>query len=87
MWLVRKDKVGVHFGLWNNFNASDLMLPLDLHTAKMSRELGLLARKQNDWKAVCELTDNLRKFDPQDPTKYDFAIFGLDLDVSKKEAV
>ena len=81
MWLIRKDKIGVHFGLWNEFNTADLMLPLDVHTAKMSRALELLARKQNDWKAVEELTNNLKQFDPKDPVKYDFAIFGLDLDL------
>ncbi len=80
MWLIRHDKVGVHFGLWKKFNPADLMLPLDVHTANMSRALKLLQRKQNDWKAVVELTNNLKKFDANDPTKYDFAIFGLDLD-------
>jgi len=83
MWLIRKDDVGVHFGLWNDFNTADLFLPLDVHTANMSRALGLLIRKQNDWKAVEEITNNLRKFDPKDPVKYDFAIFGLDLDLKK----
>ncbi len=79
MWLVRNDGRGVHFGLWKNIDTADLMLPLDVHTANMSRSLGLLRRKQNDWKAVEELTSNLKKFDPQDPVKYDFALFGLDL--------
>ncbi len=83
MWLVRKDNVRVHFGLWNKINSADLMLPLDVHTAKMSRALNLLTRTQNDWRAVEELTNNLKKFDPIDPTKYDFAIFGLDLDLKK----
>ena len=80
MWLVRNDGRGVHFGLWKNIDTADLMLPLDVHTANMSRALGLLTRKQNDWKAVEELTSNLKNFDPQDPVKYDFALFGLDLD-------
>ncbi|MBN2662192.1 MAG: TIGR02757 family protein [Bacteroidales bacterium] len=83
MWLIRKDNIGVHFGLWDKFNPADLMLPLDVHTANMSRALELLSRKQNDWKAVAELTENLRKFDPNDPTKYDFAIFGLDINFKK----
>ena len=81
MWLIRKDNIGVHFGLWNEFDTADLMLPLDVHTAKMSRALNLLTRKQNDWRAVTELTNNLKQFDPIDPVKYDFAIFGLDLDL------
>ncbi len=75
MWLIRRDNIGVHFGLWDKFSPADLMLPLDVHTANMSRELNLLTRTQNDWKAVYELTNNLKKFDPEDPTKYDFAIF------------
>lgn len=83
MWLIRRDNVGVHFGLWDKFNPANLMLPLDVHTANMSRALELLTRTQNDWKAVVELTENLRKFDPNDPTKYDFAIFGLDIDLKK----
>ena len=53
------------------------MMPLDVHTATVGRKLGLLTRKQNDWKAVEELTNNLRKFDANDPTKYDFALFGI----------
>jgi len=79
MWLVRKDNRGVHFGIWDEISTADLFLPLDVHTANMSRILGLLSRKQNDWKAVEEVTNNLKKFDSQDPVKYDFSIFGLDL--------
>lgn len=75
-WMVRKDDKGVDFGLWE-IPASALYMPLDLHSAKVSRELGLLKRKQNDWKAVQELTYRLREFDPADPVKYDFALFGL----------
>ncbi len=80
MWMVRNDGRGVHFGLWKSIPASALMLPLDVHTGNAARALGLLRRKQNDWKAVEEVTANLRKFDPNDPIKYDFALFGLDLD-------
>ncbi len=79
MWLVRNDKNGVHFGLWKNISPSHLMLPLDVHTSRIGRELGLLSRKQNDWKAVEEITANLRKFDPHDPVKYDFALFGYSI--------
>lgn len=75
-WMVRKDDKGVDFGLWD-IPASDLYIPLDLHSGKISRELGLLKRQQNDWKAVRELTFRLREFDPNDPVKYDFALFGL----------
>jgi len=76
-WMVRNDGRGVDFGLWKNIPASKLMMPLDLHTGNISRKLGLLQRKQNDWKAVEELTSALRRFDPEDPVKYDFALFGL----------
>ncbi|MBN1597928.1 MAG: TIGR02757 family protein [Bacteroidales bacterium] len=76
-WMVRKDEMGVDFGLWEEIPASALYLPLDLHTGKIARDLELLVRKQNDWKAVVELTEALRKYDPQDPVKYDFALFGM----------
>ena len=76
-WMIRKDKRGVDFGIWHKIPASALYIPLDVHTGNISRKLGLLKRKQNDWKAVEELTDILRKFDSNDPVKYDFALFGL----------
>jgi uncharacterized protein (TIGR02757 family) len=77
MWMVRHDKVGVHFGLWKKIKPAVLKLPLDVHTTNVGRKLGLLTRKQNDWLAVEEITSNLSKFDPIDPVKYDFALFGL----------
>jgi len=76
-WMVRRDNKGVDFGLWNKIPMSELFLPLDVHTGNVARKLGLLKRKQNDWKAVEEITKVLRKFDPNDPVKYDFALFGL----------
>ncbi len=76
-WMVRKDDRGVDFGLWNQISSADLYLPLDVHTGNVGRKLGLLTRKQNDWPAVEEITENLRKFDPLDPIKYDYALFGL----------
>jgi uncharacterized protein (TIGR02757 family) len=76
-WMVRNDNHGVDFGLWKNISPSALMLPLDLHTGNAARKLGILKRRQNDWKAVEEVTCALRKFDPEDPVKYDFALFGL----------
>lgn len=76
-WMVRHDNRGVDFGLWKGIPASALMLPLDVHTGNVSRQLGLLTRKQNDWQAVEEVTANLRKMDAADPVKYDFALFGL----------
>jgi uncharacterized protein (TIGR02757 family) len=78
-WMVRNDRRGVDFGIWNNvqLNEQHLMCPLDVHSGNIARKLGLLIRQQNDWKAVEELTSNLRKFDEYDPVKYDFALFGL----------
>lgn len=76
-WMVRKDPSGIDFGIWKQISTADLMLPLDVHTAKNARQLSLLKRKSNDWKAVEEVTENLRKFDPLDPVKYDFALFGM----------
>ncbi|HRI59717.1 MAG TPA: TIGR02757 family protein [Saprospiraceae bacterium] len=76
-WMVRKDAAGVDFGLWNSIRPSQLLIPLDVHVERVARRLGLLHRKQTDWPAVLELTENLRAFDPEDPVKYDFALFGL----------
>ncbi len=75
-WVIRKDSSGVDFGLWK-LKPSLLTCPLDVHSARVARKLGLLIRKQNDWQAAAELTDKLRTFDPEDPVKYDFALFGL----------
>lgn len=76
-WMVREDKTKVDFALWKGIPASALMLPLDVHTGNVGRKLGLLKRRSSDWKAVEEITANLRCFDPEDPIKYDFALFGL----------
>ncbi len=74
-WMVRRDDRGVDFGLWD-IPSSALYLPLDIHTSNVGRMLGLLTRKQNDWKAVEEITTALRAFDVNDPVKYDYALFG-----------
>jgi uncharacterized protein (TIGR02757 family) len=76
-WMVRVDNRGVDFGLWTGINPAWLKIPLDLHTGNVGRKLGLLGRRQNDWRAVCELTARLQHFDPADPVKYDFALFSL----------
>lgn len=76
-WMVRKDNNGVDFGMWKKIDQALLYIPLDLHSGNTARHLGLLTRKMNDWKAVEELTAVLRLFDPSDPAKYDFALFGL----------
>lgn len=76
-WMVRKDHAGVDFGLWQNISPAQLLIPLDVHVERVARRLGLLQRKQTDWQSVLELTENLRVFDPADPVKYDFALFGM----------
>jgi uncharacterized protein (TIGR02757 family) len=76
-WMARKDNTGVDFGIWKSINPANLMCPLDVHSGNVARKLGLLPRAQNDWKAVDELTANLRNFDKNDPIKYDFSLFGL----------
>lgn len=76
-WMVRDDKRGVDFGVWKSIPSSELMIPLDVHTSVNARRLGLISRKQNDWKALEELMIHLRKMCPEDPAKYDFALFGL----------
>ncbi len=76
-WMVRSPRCGVDFGLWKSLKPSQLMLPLDVHSGNVSRLLGLLSRSQNDWKSVVEVTDRLRLFSPEDPVRYDFALFGL----------
>jgi uncharacterized protein (TIGR02757 family) len=76
-WFVRQDRKGVDFGIWNSISPSQLSCPLDVHTGRVARKLKLIKRKQNDAKTVAELDKNLRRLDPQDPVKYDFALFGL----------
>ena len=76
-WMVRRDDRGVDFGLWRGIPMSALYMPLDIHTSRMGRGLGLLERKQNDWKAVEEVMTHLRKADASDPVKYDYALFGV----------
>jgi len=78
-WAVR-DNSPVDLGLMNFIPQSELMVPLDVHVARQSRILGLLSRTYNDWWAVQELTESLRLLDPEDPAKYDYALFGLGLE-------
>jgi uncharacterized protein (TIGR02757 family) len=76
-WMVRKDDHGVDFGIWRRIPMARLICPLDLHVARVAKRFGLLSRKSSDWLAATELTDHLLLLDPKDPTKYDFALFGL----------
>ena len=80
-WMVRKDDKGVDFGIWNTISPSQLCCPLDVHSGRSARQLSILQRKQNDSKAVMELTENLRQFDAKDPVKYDYALFGMGVNV------
>jgi uncharacterized protein (TIGR02757 family) len=76
-WMVRKDARGVDFGIWESLRPSQLYCPLDVHTGNTARKLGLITRKQNDWNALEELMGWLRSFDPDDPVRFDFSLFGL----------
>ncbi|MBU2929995.1 TIGR02757 family protein [Winogradskyella psychrotolerans] len=76
-WMIRNDNNGVDFGIWKSLSPAQLSCPLDVHSGNVARKLGLLNRKQNDGKALAELDKALRKLDPTDPVKYDFALFGL----------
>lgn len=76
-WMVRHDRKGVDFGIWQNINPKFLSIPLDVHTGNIARRLDIIQRKQNDWKTVEEMDSVLRKFNPEDPAVYDFALFGL----------
>ncbi|MEP7252302.1 MAG: TIGR02757 family protein [Ginsengibacter sp.] len=76
-WMVRNDKHGVDFGIWKKISPADLICPVDLHVARVASNFGLLQRKQVDWQAAIELTNELKRFDANDPVKYDFALFGL----------
>lgn len=75
-WLCRRDGI-VDLGIWQNISPSQLMIPIDVHVARTARQLGLVSRKQNDRRTVEELTERLRSFSPEDPVRYDFALFGV----------
>jgi len=76
-WMIRKDQQGVDFGIWNAIKPSELIMPIDVHVARVSRTLGILGRPQTDWLAALELTEYCRTLDAKDPVKYDFALFSL----------
>lgn len=79
-WMVRSDDRGVDFGLWKNIRPNQLICPCDVHVERVARKLKLVKRKAIDWQTALELTDQLRRFDPTDPVKYDFALFGLGIE-------
>ena len=76
-WMVRGASTGVDFGIWDTIKPSQLLMPLDVHVDRVGRSLKLIKRKQRDFQTVLELTKSLKKFDPNDPVKYDFALFGV----------
>jgi len=76
-WMIRKDHTGVDFGIWNSITPSELIIPIDVHVARIARTLGILTRPQTDWQAALELTAYCRTLDSKDPVKYDFALFSL----------
>jgi len=79
-WMVRQDQKGVDFGIWKKVSPSQLICPCDVHVDRVARKLKLIKRKQTDWQTALELTGNLKKLDPDDPVKYDFALFGLGIE-------
>lgn len=76
-WMVRKDNKGVDFGIWDQIKPSQLVCPCDVHVERVARHFKLIERKNMDWLTAVELTENLKSFDPSDPVKYDFALFGM----------
>jgi uncharacterized protein (TIGR02757 family) len=83
-WMVRKDKRGVDFGIWHSVSPSALICPCDVHVERIARALRLIERPKPDWEMALELTKNLRQMDPSDPVKYDFALFGLGIELKNK---
>ncbi|MEX1239202.1 MAG: TIGR02757 family protein, partial [Cyclobacteriaceae bacterium] len=79
-WMVRQDRNGVDFGVWKKISPAKLVCPCDVHVDRVARRLKIIRRKQTDWLTALELTENLRKLDPHDPVKYDFALFGLGIE-------
>lgn len=79
-WMVRSDDKGVDFGIWKSLKPGDLICPMDVHVDRVARKLGLTTRAQVNWQTAVELTERLREFDPIDPVKYDFALFGLGIE-------
>ena len=76
-WMVRKDKHGVDFGIWKEIQPRQLICPIDVHVARVARRFQLIHRNATDWQSAVELTNCLKHFDPNDPVKFDFALFGL----------
>ena len=76
-WMVRTDNRGVDFGIWKNISPAQLICPVDVHVARVAKRFNIVSRNQTDWLTALELTTCLRQLCPNDPVKYDFALFGL----------
>jgi uncharacterized protein (TIGR02757 family) len=79
-WMVRKDERGVDFGLWKRMEPNELICPCDIHVERVARRLGLIQRSRVDWLTAVELTESLKKIDPSDPVRFDFALFGIGIE-------
>ncbi len=79
-WMVRQDTQGVDFGIWKKISPAQLVCPCDVHVERVARKLDLIRGKLMNWQTALELTGNLKKLDPLDPVKYDFALFGLGIE-------
>ena len=79
-WMVRQDNQGVDFGIWKRISPAQLVCPCDVHVERVARKLDLIRGKLMNWQTALELTENLKKLDPLDPVKYDFALFGLGIE-------
>ena len=79
-WMVRADKRGVDFGLWKGISPAQLVCPCDLHVERVARKLKLIGNKPLNWQTAVSLTNRLKEFDPLDPVRYDFALFGLGIE-------
>ena len=76
-WMCRQDNKGVDFGIWKQIKPRQLIMPIDVHVARVANKIGLTKNLKADWKTACELTEKLRTLDDRDPVKYDFALFNL----------
>ncbi|WP_372490036.1 DUF2400 family protein [Chitinophaga sedimenti] len=76
-WMVRKDENGVDFGVWSHIKPSQLVCPVDVHVARVAARLGMIEKAEANWRTAVQLTEQLKELDPEDPVKYDFALFGL----------
>jgi uncharacterized protein (TIGR02757 family) len=75
-WMARRG--GVDLGVWRRPEPRQLVLPLDAHTRAIARRLRFTRYRSPGWAMALDVTRRLRRFDPEDPVKYDFALYRLD---------